>query len=168
MTGPAVPLTAPPNYTELLGEQTPTAPKDDNPYLDVLKQQTQQSGQQIKQSVAVASQRGTPERWAKVLEMSQNTKLPTDVVDRNYDELTAADDRNSPDHNDIAHETPAVGQWLHDPDNATLGRREIPALQSIERSVRQLQPPDLTPAHPSGMLSALGASVNDTHATARQ
>lgn len=161
------PIRTPPNYTELLGEQGTAPPPDDNPYKSLLAKQQTDGATKVKQSMAVASTRGTPERWAKVLEISAREHLPTDVVDRNYDTLTAAHDRNSVDHGDIMHETPALGQWLQDPDNATLGRRELAPLQTIERGVKQLAPPDLSD-HKGSMFSALGASVNDTHAIAWQ
>lgn len=173
-----------PNYTELLGEQgTATLPPPQsqqpqggpqqsapppNKYEQILHGDAVDGAQQIKQSVAAASKRGTPERWAKVLEIAEREHLPADVVDRNYEMFTQAHDRNSLDYSGISHETPAVGKWLQDPDNATLARREIEPLQQVERGVAQLSDPVPNPNDAHALRSILGSSINELHASAWQ
>jgi hypothetical protein len=67
----------------------------------------------------VASKRD-PERWAKVLDIAKRTKLPAEVVDRNFDDQR----RRSPpaagaEYDRLISDTPGSKSWLENPDNAT-------------------------------------------------
>jgi hypothetical protein len=113
-----------------------------NEYDQLLQQDTTQK-QQRDAAKFVASKRD-PERWAKVLDISKRTKLPAEVVDRNFDKISEEDHRQraGSEYDRLISDTPGLSKWLENPDNATLGRDEIAALARVDRGSRLVQPKD--------------------------
>lgn len=103
-----------------------------NPYLSLVGDDQQQQQSALQSSLFVANKRPDPARWAKVLQLSQQTKLPADLVDRNFDALSAT---ALPDADTIGQQAPGLGRWLANPDNATLAKSEVDPLARVSRGV---------------------------------
>jgi hypothetical protein len=108
-----------------------------NKYDELLDGTAGQNQQKLDGAKFVAAKRD-PDRWAKVLDIAQRTKLPTDVVDRNFDAVQEADTRKraGSEYDRLISDTPGLAEWLTNPDNATLGREEIASLARVDRGSR--------------------------------
>jgi hypothetical protein len=123
----------------------------------------------LKTSMTVANRQPTdPERFAKVLTLAGQAKLPVGVVERNYDQVAAAEQSKTTDYQSIIDSTPGLSEWLRDPHNAQLARNEVPHLQQVDRGARLLSYiPDVEQAK----RDAVGASMTglaDLDASAAQ
>ncbi|MDB4871976.1 MAG: hypothetical protein JWL97_2980 [Gemmatimonadales bacterium] len=108
-----------------------------NEYDQIVLEGGAQQQQQVDGAKFVAAKRD-PARWAKVLDISKRTNLPTDVVDRNFDKMQEIDhrQRSASEYDSLISDTPGLKQWLTNPDNATIGRDEIAALARVDRGSR--------------------------------
>jgi hypothetical protein len=106
-----------------------------NPFLGVLEGDQQGRSQSLKESLFVADKRPDSARWAKVLDLAQRAKLPTDLVDRNFDQLQPV---AAPDPDRLGREAPGLAQWMQNVDNATLGKSEVEPLGRVDRGVSML------------------------------
>lgn len=84
------------------------------------------SSRALNGSLFVASQRD-PDRWAKVTDLATRLKMKPDFVDQNYDLLRDRDTQSTAQYT-LASAHPTVQDWFKNPDNATIGQNEVPAL----------------------------------------
>jgi hypothetical protein len=113
-------------YDALLPSSEGGAPA--NEYDQIMLDGNAQQKQDLDSAKFVASKRD-PKRWAQVVDIAKRTKLPTEVVDRNFEQVSAADKKQNADqeYDRLISDTPGLSKWLTNPDNATLGRDEIAA-----------------------------------------
>lgn len=127
-------------YAEILDNDPALQAKlanPDNEYGEIINQDREAQAQALKQSEYVAS-KGNPDQKAKVLELAKRSKLPTDIVERNFDEILKQTDAKSfGDYAKIVDSTPGLAKWLQDPDNATLSKDDLDSLGIIEHSVKE-------------------------------
>lgn len=129
-------MTAPQVTGDIVLPENPTVEPKANPYLKIVDNQDAQDKQNLAQSAFVAGQRADPARWAKVVELSQRLKVSPHFADQNFDVLSKQDEQSG-----IIAKTqgsPGLARWLQDPDNATIGKAELPALAKIDQHVRAL------------------------------
>src|SRR5437667_3482135 len=67
----------------------------------------------------------TPDRHAQVLKLSNQTLLPPEIVERNFDQIQERAVVESNDYDRILKDTPQLGEWLSNPDNAKVARDDI-------------------------------------------
>ena len=110
-------------------------PSNGNAYFSMVDNLQEENKNALKGSMFVAS-KNEPERRARVLDLSQRSNIPPNVVDRNFDEISAGDPLNQTDYDKIIEQTPALSQWLKNSDNASIGQKDLDSLGRTERSVR--------------------------------
>lgn len=103
----------------------------ENEYDDILKSESQSQAQQVNSAMYVAADK-QPDRHAQVLDLAKKTKLPADIVDRNFDEISKKNQINSIDYPDLIDKTPGLAKWLESPDNMAVAKDDLDNLKSIE------------------------------------
>lgn len=107
----------------------------------------------------------SPTRAADVQQLSQQTGLPADVVDRNYDDIQKRARLSEIPYAKLTTNTPALAQRLSDPANAALMRDELGPLGQIEQSARHVA---AAPSFVAQMYGAAETGYNDFVASAWQ
>lgn len=110
-------------------------PDTQNPYTAVVQAEFGSPVPELKRSVLYAADKD-PARQARVMQVSQQTSLPADMVDRNLDDIERGLRRNSLDYGKVLTDTPALGKFLRDPNNAALARDEIETLSAVEKAAK--------------------------------
>src|SRR5438876_3854558 len=75
----------------------------------------------------------TPDHHAQVLKLSNQTLLPPEIVERNFDQIQQRAVVQANDYDRILKDTPKLGEWLSDPDNAKVARDDIPQLGTLTK-----------------------------------
>lgn len=96
-----------------------------------LKDESVDRANMMKQSMYVAAQ-SDPDRTAEVMKLSQRLRIPSAIVERNYDDLAKKQNHIATDYQGVSEENPILSKWLTDPENAKLSHDDIDALKSIE------------------------------------
>lgn len=126
-------------YDEILSKgQSATG----NEYDDLINQGVQEQKKVVQQAVYVASKQ-SPDKKAEALRLSKEVDLPVDVVERNMDmiQAKATQDKVKNDYDKIVDDSPALAQFLGNPENATLAQDDLPNLQKMEKGVRLISKP---------------------------
>lgn len=89
----------------------------------------------LKQSMFVASTRN-PDNFAQARQLAAQANLPPDVVQRKMPDVQKALTQTQTDYDGIVQNTPKLGEWLQNPDNASVAHDDIPALSKIESNVQ--------------------------------
>lgn len=87
---------------------------------------------QLRRSVSLAADR-TPDRHAEVLRLSERTGLAPELVERNFDKVRGRAIAADPSYAKMLRETPAVAEYLSNPDNAAVSKDDHEQLGTIER-----------------------------------
>lgn len=82
-----------------------------------------------------AAGRTTPDRAAQVIKLSERTKVPPEIVERNFDTLSKKYDLNDNEYESLVKENPRLTGWLSDPVNASVAADDVPVLQRIENTL---------------------------------
>jgi hypothetical protein len=123
----------PVNEYDAMMQDGPAPQAVGNEYDAMMQEQERGQRQALKQSVFVA-RKTTPERKARVLEISKERNLPADYVERHFDRLNARE----PDVDALVEKQPGLSKFLENPDNAALALDDLDALGKIENGVRVL------------------------------
>lgn len=107
-----------------------------NPFDSVVTSARDTDKQQVQTSMYAASEGPDPDRQARIMDLSKKTKLPTNIVADNFDSLSKKVQFESNDFDSLVDKSPALSNWLKDPNNATLAKDEIQDLGKIESSVQ--------------------------------
>lgn len=136
-------------YDELLKDTSGKGPvANGNDYSAMLFDDKANQRSSLQQSMFVASN-GVPEQKAKVLELSERTKLPPNIVERNFDDINKKEKVARVDYDGLINDTPGLAKWLENPDNSTLGINDLDALKKIEHGSKSV-------AQPSNFLDEMG------------
>jgi hypothetical protein len=128
-----------------------------NEYEAMLQQDSAVQKQTIQGNMFAASQR-QPEQVAKAAQLAQRLKLPTALVEKNYDALAQHDAQQSQDYDSIIENTPGLAKFLEHPDNAALAKDDMDALSRVDQASRIVAP------KPSrGIVDGLGDLKDATH-----
>ena len=103
--------------------------KPRNEYDEILREQKASSETLLRATMQVASQ-VTPDRAAQVIKLSERTRLPTMVVERNFDHLSKKYDLSDNEYESMLRENPKLSAWLTDTSNASIARDD-PAQESL-------------------------------------
>jgi hypothetical protein len=100
-------------YDALLPSSEGGAPA--NEYDQIMLDGNAQQKQDLDSAKFVASKRD-PKRWAQVVDIAKRTKLPTEVVDRNFEQVSAADKKQNADqeYDRLISDTPGLSQVADD------------------------------------------------------
>lgn len=114
-------------------QQQPATAAPPNPYDSILDEQDTRHTQRLRTSVLQADQT-TPDRAAESLRLSQESGLPVDVVQRNFDAYQKRAQLAGVDR--LVRESPHLSEWLAaDPVNAAIAKDDHPSLSALERTL---------------------------------
>lgn len=113
-----------------------TVPFSSNPFDEVVRRE--QQTRDVQEAMTVGTRRSDPARWARVLNVAREAKLPPDVVDRNLERVERDLTQTRPDYARLTTDAPGLATWLQDADNTALARHELEPLTRAERGARLL------------------------------
>lgn len=102
-----------------------------NEYDDIIKSESESQAQQVNSAMYVAADK-QPDRHAQVLDLAKKTKLPADIVERNFEEINKKNQISSVDYPDLIDKTPGLAKWLSNSDNMAVAKDDLDNLKSIE------------------------------------
>lgn len=82
-----------------------------------------------------AAQRTTPDQSLKVARLADQTGMPVDAVERNYDQILSQVKGRETDPIEIARKNPSLAKWLANPSNAALATNDLSILKRIEQLI---------------------------------
>lgn len=109
-----------------------------NEYDAGLQQQKINQKAQVQSSLHLAQGKKS-ERQAEVLKLSQDTGLPSGVVERQYDLVKSRHEVASQDYDSMVRDNPGVSKYLSNHDNAALSQREVEQLKATENYLQKLR-----------------------------
>jgi hypothetical protein len=83
-----------------------------------------------------AASKQNPDQYAKVMELSNQMKLPTDIVARNYDKLSKQNVSQNTDYDDMLSKNPSLSKWIQNKDNASLTHDDLDALRKVDSATQ--------------------------------
>jgi len=123
-------------YDDMLKRQKPASGQG-NQYFDQLSDVKAQDSSEIQMNMYAAKD-AQPDMQKKILDLSKQTKLPADFIERNFDEVSKAQKVKGRDYNEIANNSPAVSNFLKDPQNAKLAKDDIDGLIVIDGKLQSV------------------------------
>lgn len=120
---------------ETFGDAPAPAAGPENPYLEAALETFGDPVHAVKRSVGFAVEK-KPETQARVMQLSQETGLPPQIIEKNLEMVEKGVRKKRLDYDRIATETPALGTFLSDPNNAALAQDDLDGLRTIEQGVR--------------------------------
>jgi len=88
---------------------------------------------------ATSSTKTSPDRAARILEIQDKTRLPIDLIQRNFETVDAAAKTSDFDPVKFRKESPVVASWMAEaPEHASIVMDDMTALSKTERIVRAL------------------------------
>jgi hypothetical protein len=114
--------------TEPVAQEPAPSPSGFDSFFEDRKKQ---QAQVVQQSLMVASGK-SPDAHAKVVQLSKDTGLPTDVVERNYEDVKKSNDQTKLSPTTIVEKNPKLSSWMTDTDNASISHDDVPAMQAVE------------------------------------
>jgi hypothetical protein len=85
------------------------------------------------------SQAAQPDRAARVLKLRETTALPSDVIERNLDQIEARQRQSSVNVDALQQQAPATASWMaDDPKHVELVHDDLTHLTGIERTLKVL------------------------------
>lgn len=78
----------------------------------------------------------TPDRHAQVLKLSNETRLPPEIVERNFDLISQKQQTEQNEYDALLAGTPKLTEWLRDPNNAKVSRDDLPQLSRLEQMLQ--------------------------------
>lgn len=114
--------------------QPPPAPEP----VDALSMLREERKRQLQGAMFVAKNT-EPDRRARALELSKKFHVRPDFIERHMDRFEKAAEAE-PDLDRLLDRNPGLSKWFTDPDNAALGKDDIPSLSKAEDAVRRLIP----------------------------
>jgi hypothetical protein len=115
-------------YDALLdGKPDPNA----NEYDLLLNQQAEAPKEALKASIYSARD-SVPDQQARILQLSQEMKMPPEIVARNLSEYEKRAVVEGNDYDDLIANAPATAGWLMNPENAKLAHDDVKNLSYLE------------------------------------
>lgn len=124
-------------FAQALAEDTPAAaaagaPLD--PFADALKDLTAQDAGRL-QLVHSQAQATSPDDAAEAQKLSESTGIPADVALRNLPVIRQRAAVATTPYAAIARDTPALSNWMQQPQNAAVAHDDLPALGHVEKTL---------------------------------
>lgn len=132
---------------------TPDAPPEVNPYSDAIEQQAGAQRALLASSLAGAAET-KPEHQSKVVALADKLGLASEIVEKNYDAISAQVQLQDRDYNRLLQHHPEVASWLTIPENAAIAHDEVPQIQQMDLMAKTLSgiPHDITGILPDGFM----------------
>jgi len=102
-----------------------------NEYDDLLDGRRSEDKIALKQSMAAAATK-TPDRSAQVIQLAQRVKAPTELVERNFDQVSKQADADGIDYDAMLEQSPKLAEWLKEHENAAVARDDVAHLGTID------------------------------------
>lgn len=131
-------------------------PREGNAYDDMLTADREVDKNGLQRSHFVASTT-EPDRRAKAIELSRKTKLPVEMVERNFDEVSKRATKTATDYDAMLDKSPGLAKFLQDGENASVAHDDTESLSRVEQGARLIyrKPEDSL----TGMPAAFGRSA---------
>ncbi|MBM4321149.1 MAG: hypothetical protein FJ125_14670, partial [Deltaproteobacteria bacterium] len=110
--------------------EEPQKPKPD-PILDALEQ-TERNRLQAMRGAQTRAQDSTPDRAAKVLELSVKTGVSSAVVEGNFDTFSKRLADSAIPYEAIQRDSPRTAEWLAKPEHAAVAKDALEELGTLE------------------------------------
>jgi len=120
-------------YDDLISQSPPV--QSGSEYDNLIAEDKGLQRSQLQQNMQLAS-RVEPDRRAEILRLADKMKLPSSIVERNFEDLKRNSTVRGTDYDKIINESPALATFLEDQNHATLAQDDIDNLKKIERSVQ--------------------------------
>lgn len=118
-------------YTDILDQHGAPAGTD---YDKILANDRDVQRSQLQNTMYQAA-KVEPDRKADVLRLSDEMKLPPNIVERNYDDLRQKQKVKGVDYDSIIDSTPGLAKFLEDPNKAAVGQDDLQNMQQHEHLV---------------------------------
>jgi hypothetical protein len=118
-------------YDDLL---TGAKPAQGNEYDSLIADDSKTREAALRASLQKAA-KTTPQRAAEVIRLSDRTKLPREVVERNYDTIAKQNPVDENDYSAMLSSSPKLAGWLQNEENAAIARNDLGVLGRIEHGV---------------------------------
>lgn len=106
---------------------------DSNEYGQLLDQAKDGQKSAVKQAM-FAAESTDPDRQAKILDLSNKLRIPSSIVERQYETLSKKDRLHESDYDKILENTPGLAAWLQNPENAALGKDDLENLGKVDQA----------------------------------
>jgi len=126
-------------YDDILDKGVGTEDTQANEYVGILDNEENRKKQAVKQSFFAAAPTD-PERQAEYIKLSKQTNLPSDFVERNYEEVNKSNLIENQDYDNMIANNPALARYLENVDNSKLSKDDLAQLSSIEHGVGKITP----------------------------
>jgi GNAT superfamily N-acetyltransferase len=111
-------------------QQTPA-----NPFLETLDAMDDDRRRRLEIAGRAASTQ-SPDRAAEVKRLSERTGLPSEFIDRNFDDIRKRAKEVDTPYAKMLRESPALATFLENPTNAAIAQDDLPQLSVLDRSLR--------------------------------
>lgn len=123
--------------TDNLGQLNPNplVSTQDNPFLEAAREQAGSTQDNLKQSFQVVAGKD-PDHIAQVQRMSNQLRIDTGFVERNFDMLQKKLEPERVDYDKLASENPGVSRFLENSDNAAIAKDDLNAISAVEKPIK--------------------------------
>lgn len=108
---------------------------EDNPYLNTVKTAFGDDGDSDLRSSLIQGMKSNPDQAAKALPFAREKQIPLDMAERNLPALEEEDRFKRIDFNRVQKETPMLGDFLRDRENASLAHDDMPFLEKVHKTL---------------------------------
>lgn len=139
---------------------------DNNPYLDTVDSIFGDDGDSDLRQSLIEGMKSNPDNAAKALPYAKEKQIPLDMAERNLPDLEAEKRFNDIDFQRLQKESPLLGDFLRDQENARIAHDDIGFLENVGRAVGRgfnvgLEGiPDMTAATYESVKNATGLTDN--------
>lgn len=96
----------------------------------------QDAAQSTAMRVSLAGSKGkTPDQQAEIIDLASRSKIPAEVVGRNIDQVRTHVEAN--EYDQLIKDSPEVGNWLSNPENAAIGKDDVGTLAKINGALKR-------------------------------
>ena len=106
-----------------------------NEYDDIVANPDAVKKKEIQASRYIAD-RTTPERAAQIEQLSKKTKLPKEIVERNFEQVAKLPEADENDYDKLIQTNPGLTEYLRDPNNYAMSKDDIQNIKKIEDNVQ--------------------------------
>jgi hypothetical protein len=126
-------------YDEVIASGA-AAEQPSNKYVSMLQEDQEFNTAVRDQSIAGAAKKN-PEQHAKVVELSQQTGIPTDIVEKKQPEIEGQIRANK--YTELLKDTPTLSRKYADRDFAAMAQDDVEGLTELEKSLRAPEPKEM-------------------------
>lgn len=122
-------------YDEILDEEQPpdtTQPAEPTSVYDSLLDARDQNRETRLRASVIDASKTTPDRAAEAQRLSELTGMPRPLIERNFDHYVKRTQVDGVPYGEIMRQSPALAEWLENPDHAAVAADDLPQLGMLE------------------------------------